>query len=142
MSSTSSVATLCDAIVEYLNCQEFALSFVAQRVNYWVPGDDQADLRVVVLPAAVETNGITRVEIKRRYTINVVVMQTGCEFDVVKQDMAIALAEEIENRLYGRTMADYSFEDFARGGRPIFDNVYFEKHGAVACIIPIDYLGQ
>lgn len=142
MSDTSNVADLCNAIVNYLNCQEFALSFVAQRVNYWVPSDDQTDLRVVVLPAAVETTGITRVEIKRRYTVNIVVMQTGCEFDIQKQDMAIGLAEAIEDKLYGQTMAGYSFEDFARGARPIFDNKFFEDQGSVACIIPIDYLGQ
>ena len=136
-------ADLCDQIVDFLNTEEFTLSFVAKRENVWfVSGDETKDIHVVVVPAEVETMPQTREAPQRTYTVNIFVQMDGAATRD-RQDQIIALVEEMEDRLYGREFVGFYFNSLAdRGPRLIVDTETMARYQTFLVTLTITYKGS
>lgn len=136
-------ADLCDAIVDFLNTEEFTLSFVARRENVWfVKGNDSRDIHVIVVPTEVETMPQTRGAAERKYTVSIFVQMDGAT-SRDRQDQMIELIEEIEDALYNRGFTGFYFETFAdRGSRLVVDTEAMARYQMFLAVLTISYRGQ
>lgn len=136
-------ADLCDAIVDFLNTEEFTLSFVARRENVWfVNGTETRDMHLIVVPAEVETTPQTRGAAERKYTVNLFLQMDGAT-SRDRQDQMIELVEEVEDALYNRQFPGYYFETFAdRGSRVVVDTEAMAKFQMFLVVLTISYRGQ
>ena len=136
-------AELCDAIVDFLNTEEFTLSFVARRENVWfVSGTDTRDIHVIVVPAEVETSPQTRGAAERKYTVNLFFQMDGATTRD-RQDQMIELVEEVEDMLYNREFPGFYFETFSdRGPRLVVDTEAMARYQMFLVVLTISYRGQ
>lgn len=136
-------ALLCDQIVDFLNTEEFTLSFVAKRENIWfVSGTDTKDIHVVVVPAEVETTPQTRGDAERKYTVNLFVQMDGAATRD-RQDQVIELVEEIEDRLYMQAFSGFYFDSMSdRGSRLVVDTEAMARYQMFLVTLTITYRGE
>lgn len=140
----SKVSDLCDAIVYWLNSQEYDVAFVAERANVWNNAlERNTDVHVVVIPQEVETTIASRAAIERRYTVNIVVQQRmSGTIDIDDQDALMNLVEQIEAGIINEPMGDFRFIDHGSAMRTVIASEIFSTQRQFVATMTLRYLGQ
>lgn len=140
------VVDICDAVKDYLNAETFTQSFTATRRNVWYDDlDDTNSVQVVVVPQESDTEPETRSGLQRRYRVLVIVqkrMSDGVDLDT--QDAMLLLAEEIETKLYGQSMAGFRFVTYGEtsGSRLTIDTDAASRLQVFRTVMQVSYVGE
>lgn len=136
---------LCDAIVDWLNSQEYDLAFVAERANVWSNAlEKNTDVHVVAIPQEIETTVASRGSIERRYTVNLVIQQRMAgSIDRDQQDALMALVEQIEQDLVTRNMGQFRFVDYGGAAtRTVIETEAMSNSRQFVAVMTVRYLGD
>jgi hypothetical protein len=136
------IATLCDAVVDFLNAGSFSQSFTATRSNAPTQQlEDTTDILVTVFPGDYFVESESRDTWRRTYSVFVAVQKMVA--DQTEQDEMLELVEEIEESLEGESMADYPMSNLAgtSGSRSPIDLDQIRVANQFVSVLEVNYLG-
>lgn len=136
------IATLCDAVKDFLNGQSYTETFTATRSNAPVNQlEDTEEIIVTVFPGDYLVDIESRDTWRRTYSVFVAVQK--CVDGQVEEDAMLLLTEEIEASLENQNMDDFAMISLVGtlGARTPLDADQIRGAGQFVSVIEVSYVG-